>query len=111
MGKLRFASFHRTKDRKIVFLMRDGRSVPNEPPFVLLSVGAYLEVDENGFPICWHVVELSSGLSIATGPTYKAAVKAAKEKVTEAGVDRVRYMVSKSIEEHGAAPGHRITYL
>lgn len=111
MGKLVFASLHRTKDKKIVFLMRDGRSIPNEQPFVLLSVGAYLEKDENGFPVCWHVVELSSGLSLATGATYNAAVKAAKEKVSEVGVDRIRYLVDKSIKEHGPAPGHRITYL
>lgn len=105
MRKLKFASLHRT-EHGIVYLMHDGRDVQHNK----LSLGAYRDKakDES---FVWTVVELTSGLSVATGPTYNKAVDAAYRKIEEAGLDKIRYAIEKSIKEHGPTPGHRITYL
>lgn len=105
MGKLRLASLHRT-NQGIVYLLHDGRAVEHSR----LSLGAYKSETKDKSPV-WIVVELSSGLSIAEGPTYNKAVQAAYLKIQETGLDKIRYIIDKSIKEHGAAPGHRITYL
>lgn len=105
MGKLKFAALHRTENG-IQFLMREGRTVEHN----LISLGAYKNVTKDD-TVEWFVVELSSGLSIASGQTYNEAVKAAKDRIQEVGLDKIRLAAEKSIKAHGIAPGRRISYL